>query len=76
MWEPQGGAQRIGVKESSASRWIESGLLSPVVVCGGLYYLERDTTEQFTTAHSFIDEAAEIAECQQMQSASGFVKGC
>lgn len=54
-------ARRMGVKEPSILRWIESGLLAPVVACESVYYLEQDTAEQFAAGHVFIDEAAEIA---------------
>lgn len=54
-------AQRMGVKNSSLSRWIESGLLPPVVACGSVCYFNQDTAEKFVTGHVFIDEAAEIA---------------
>ena len=57
-------ARRMGVKAPSVSRWIESGLLSPVVACGSAYYFEQDIAEAFITGHVFIDVTAEIAGVQ------------
>jgi DNA-binding transcriptional MerR regulator len=54
-------ARQMGVKESSISYWIESGLLSPVVVCGGVYYFDKNKADEFATGHIFMDQVVEIA---------------
>lgn len=53
-------AQRLRVKESTVSRWVEAGLLSPMVVCGSMRYFDHGAVEEFITGHVFIEEAAEI----------------
>ena len=55
-------ARQMGVKESSVSRWVESGLLPPVAACGGTYYFDEDKADEFATGHVFIDQVVEIAE--------------
>ena len=55
-------ARQMGVKESSVSRWVESGLLSPVAACGGVHYFDENRADEFATGHVFIDQVVEIAE--------------
>lgn len=53
-------ARRMGVTEPTLSRWIQAGLLSPVIVCGSACYFDPDAVKEFITGHVFDQKAAEI----------------
>lgn len=53
-------ARRMGVTEPTISRWLQEGLLSPLIVCGSTSYFEPDVVEEFIAGHVFDEKAAEI----------------
>lgn len=63
-------SKRMSVHDPTVVRWIKSGLLSSVVTCGGWYYLDRHSVEQFVNGHVFLSDAAKVAGVSE-----GVIKG-
>jgi hypothetical protein len=53
-------AQQMGVTEPTISRWVQEGLLSPLIVCGNASYFDHDTAGRFVAGHVFDEKAAKI----------------
>jgi len=60
-------AERMGVKHTVVTKWVDAGLLAPVAAClvgrqvhAGAQRFSREVVEQFVAEHVFSDEAAGI----------------
>ncbi|MGB5049825.1 MAG: TniQ family protein [Caldilineaceae bacterium] len=54
-------AKQMKVAESVLLRWVNSGLLVPLVVCGSANFFDPVAVKEFITGHVFTDEATKIA---------------
>lgn len=53
-------AQRMGVKDTVAARWVNRGLLTPVAHVAGCVYFDAAQVEEFVASHVFTTEAVGI----------------
>lgn len=55
-------AQRMRVKVCVVSRWVASGLLKRIAVCGSAHHFDGSEVKRFAADHVFSEEAAEMLD--------------